>query len=114
MAGTGTATRFKPGQSGNPSGRPKVDVHITELARAHSVDAIKTLATICKDPNETGPCRVAAAVALLDRGWGRPLQQTDVTSNGETTKFVIMGVLEAEDSDAWLRQYAPPKTLTAQ
>jgi len=107
VPGSNAATRFKPGQSGNPAGRAKQDVHITQLARAHSIDAIKTLAEICNDRAAAPAPRVAAAMALLDRGWGRPMQPTDVTSNGDSVRFVIMSVPEAENTEAWLEHYAP-------
>jgi hypothetical protein len=112
MAGNGTATRFKPGQSGNPGGRRKSSATIIDLARTHSVDAIKTLATICNDPEAAPAPRVAAAMALLDRGWGRPMQPTDITSNGESVRYVVLSVPEAENTDEWLQQYAPMKTIT--
>ena len=62
--------KFKPGQSGNPGGRPAVVKNIQELARAHTADAIAALVAALKEPRE----RVAAATALLDRGYGRPEQ----------------------------------------
>jgi hypothetical protein len=43
------------------------------LARSHTNLAIKVLAGIAKDGTNDG-ARVAAAVALLDRGWGKPAQ----------------------------------------
>ena len=47
---------------------------IRSLARSHTNMAIKILAGIAKDgTNEAA--RVSAAVALLDRGWGKPAQQ---------------------------------------
>lgn len=61
---------FKPGQTGNPGGRPKVDVRVTELARAHTEKAIQTLVNAL-DNERTA---VAAATALLDRGWGKAAQ----------------------------------------
>ena len=46
---------------------------IRSLARSHTKIAIKVLAGIAKDgTNESA--RVAAACALLDRGWGKPSQ----------------------------------------
>jgi hypothetical protein len=63
-----TGKGFMPGQSGCPGGRPRQDV--TELARAHTADAIRALVLALQSPRE----RVPAAVALLDRGWGRPVQ----------------------------------------
>jgi hypothetical protein len=55
------------GVSGNPSGRPRVVADIQALARAHGPAAIRTLAECLKDPKH----KVAAAIALLDRGFGK-------------------------------------------
>ena len=75
--GSGGITKrgFRPGQSGNPGGRPRQDV-IT-LARAHTREAIEALVEALKRPKEAVP----AAVALLNRGWGTPAQ-TIVTDPG--------------------------------
>jgi HEAT repeat protein len=63
---------FKPGQSGNPSGRPKEHAHIKALAREHTEAAIAALVAGLSDDN--GRTRIAAAEALLDRGYGKPAQ----------------------------------------
>ena len=68
---------FQKGQSGNPSGRPKVVITIRDLARKHGKTAINTLATICKDEKQSPAARVAAANSLLDRGYGRAPQHID-------------------------------------
>ena len=63
---------FQLGKSGNPGGRPKASHSIQELARKHAPEAIQTLADIAK--NGTPGARVSAAVALLDRAYGKPPQ----------------------------------------
>jgi molybdate-binding protein len=67
-------TRFKPGQSGNLSGRPKIIKTLQELARAHTEEALQTLVDALKDPRT----KVHAAIALLDRGYGKAVQTQNV------------------------------------
>ena len=66
--------RFAAGLSGNPGGRPKEIAEIRELARAHTAEALGTLAAIMHSTDAPPGARIAAANALLDRGWGRPTQ----------------------------------------
>jgi hypothetical protein len=47
---------------------------VQELARVYTEDAIQTLAEICKSKKSPPAARVAAASALLDRGFGKPAQ----------------------------------------
>lgn len=65
---------FKPGQSGNPLGRPKTDKTVQALAREQTETAIRTLTEIANNPRATDSARVQACNALLDRAWGRPVQ----------------------------------------
>ena len=60
--------------SGNLSGRTKSDHSIRELARTYTAAAIKTLAEIASNPNSSDNSRVAACNAILDRGFGKPMQ----------------------------------------
>jgi hypothetical protein len=48
---------------------------VEEAARVHSETALATLAEICGDQKAPSAARVAAAEALLNRGWGRPTQR---------------------------------------
>lgn len=73
------STSFRPGQSGNPAGKPKTVEHVRDLARQQTADAISTLAEIMRDKKAPHSARVAAATGLLDRGWGRPAQAVEVS-----------------------------------
>lgn len=79
MAGRGNVNNlksWKPGQSGNPGGRPK---GIAAKAREHTDKAVEVLAAALDDPDPK--VRVTAAEKLLDRGYGKPLAMTaDVTN----------------------------------
>lgn len=64
------------GVSGNPGGRKP---GLEQMCRKHTAAAINALVRALRVPQT----RVPAAVALLDRGWGKPLQSVEV--NGKTT-----------------------------
>ena len=68
---------FKPGQSGNPGGRPKALKDIQAAARKYCGEAIQTLARIARDPEAPEAAQIAASTALLDRGYGKALQTID-------------------------------------
>jgi hypothetical protein len=70
---------WKPGQSGNPNGRPKPDVDIAALAREHGPKCVQVVVRLLASGDEK--IRLAAAIALLDRGFGRPKQEMDINSN---------------------------------
>jgi hypothetical protein len=72
---------FPKGVSGNPGVRPKELREVIELARAHGPEAIAVLADIMNDPESPPAARVAAANALLDRGWGKPAQAVELFGN---------------------------------
>lgn len=74
--GTLTSTRtnrgqFAPGISGNPGGRPKDEARVAELARSYTSEAINTLVELMRHGRDER-VRGTAALALLDRGWGKP------------------------------------------
>jgi hypothetical protein len=91
--------QWAPGQSGNPGGRPK---GIEALARAYTPQALEALVVALQDPGT----RVAAAVALLDRGWGKPKQTIAGDADNPVT-YVIRGPTPVESTSEWLKLHAP-------
>lgn len=57
----------------------KAPIEIRSLARSHTDKALKVLKEIMEDATIQAGARVSAAVALLDRGWGKPHQTSDIT-----------------------------------
>lgn len=82
---------FRPGQTGNPRGRPKENPIAKELARAHTEQAVQTLAEIMRAEESGAKARAFAATALLDRGWGRPSQSIEV--DGQIGVYGLADVL---------------------
>ena len=64
-------TAWKPGQSGNPGGRPRELADVKALARQHTAEAIETLVELMRS-GKTDSARAAAASELLSRAWGKP------------------------------------------
>jgi hypothetical protein len=67
---------WQPGQSGNPKGRPSIKGEVETLARTFTVEALETLADLMRN-GASDNVRMAAATALLNRGWGLPRQAID-------------------------------------
>jgi hypothetical protein len=78
-------SRFKPGQSGNPNGRPKKVVDVAAIARDSSDKAMTKLAKLIDSDDE----RIAlqAAIAVLDRAVGKPKQTIEKTGKREAADY---------------------------
>jgi len=108
MSRPATSGSFRPGQSGNPAGRPKgrtpaqeAIADVRELAREHTAEAIDTLVSIATDTKCPAAARVGAAVSILDRGWGKPAQQMEI-DHKETTLAITADMTPQQAAEAFL------------
>ena len=73
--------KFKPGQSGNPGGRPKVVGAIKELARQAGPKAFQRIVDLCD--SEDQQVALAACKEVMSRAYGKSPQPL-VLGEGET------------------------------
>ncbi|MGI9489335.1 MAG: hypothetical protein ACR2RF_26295 [Geminicoccaceae bacterium] len=79
--------------------KPKTTMDIRSMARQYTDTAIKTLVSIAGCSKSQPSARVAAASALLDRGWGRPKQEMTIEhrkSLGELTDAELEAIARGE------------------
>lgn len=93
------AGQFKPGRSGNPGGRAKDVYGVKELARQQGAASIETMIAIRDNPKVPPATRLAAAMALLDRGYGRAEQH-------QTTEAIARNIVRvpqvAASAEEWM------------
>lgn len=85
----------------------KAPTEIKSLARSHTESALRVLAAIMTKESAPESARVAAAQALLDRGWGKATQFIEA----ETTHRYVARVPTKQPSAAeWQKQHSPELT----
>lgn len=84
------ATQFQPGNPGGP-GAPSGTVHVRELAKQHTEAAVQALLNVMNDLDAPAKDRIAAALGLLDRAWGKPANTVEV--QGEGAKVLALDLL---------------------
>src|SRR5919112_1917904 len=82
--------KWAKGVSGNPGGRPKLEVSIRGLAQQNSMEALETLVQVMRTgkPGE----RLIAANAILDRAYGRPSQSIEMSSDRTTLVDLLVSI----------------------
>ncbi len=89
-------TAFKPGQSGNPGGRPKrtpaekaEQLALEAACRAKTKEALDTILLLMRTADRDS-VKLAAAQFVLERGWGKAVQpNVHGGLNGEPIKHHI-------------------------
>jgi hypothetical protein len=98
-------------RSGRPKGRVSAKtLEIQEAAKRYADDALSALVDVALNGRSEG-ARVAAASALLDRGYGRPRQAIEHTGNVGASGVMI--VPEAPDPETWAREVAARQAALA-
>lgn len=89
---------WKPGQSGNPAGRVKGKrlFDIAPAARQFGPEALQTLVDCLKDDR----WKVPAAIALLDRGYGKPTQTITGNPDQPLSFEIVWGPARAPATNA--------------
>lgn len=89
---------FKPGQSGNPGGKPKGVLR--QIRELHGNDAVKIVGELVKmalDENLDPKHRIAASKEALDRIIGKPQQKVDLSGDLNVGKRVDLRNLSDEE-----------------
>jgi hypothetical protein len=61
---------------------PKTVTEIRSLARSHTRTALNVLVGVMRNTKAAAPARIAAANAILDRGWGKAAQAIENGDDG--------------------------------
>lgn len=86
--------QFQPGQSGNPTGRPKENAEIKALAREKSREAFERIAALMT--SEDLRISLAACQEVLNRAYGKPAQT--IAGEGGAGSIIIQ-IVRFSDSD---------------
>ncbi len=101
------------GQDDEPNNEAQQVHDVKALAKGHSKIAMDTLAEICKDKEASASARGFAAVALLDRGWGKPSSDDDAGPD-KYKRMSLQDLLELRDAvllAAQHRQTSDPRPM---
>jgi hypothetical protein len=69
-------------------GQRKSVIEIASLARAHTETVINMLVGIVSREDASPTARIAAGLALLDRGWGKPTQNVKLNDERQSWEIV--------------------------
>jgi hypothetical protein len=92
-------TKWQPGQSGNPGGRPKVPEDLKKSCRRLSMRGMKVLEEIITSKSATtkDSDRIAAVRLVMEYGFGKPTQPIE-GKDGAPIQVTILKLTEPEEA----------------
>jgi len=93
--------------------RGKLPTDVKALARVHTETALRVLAGVMTNSEAPHAARVAAATAVLNRGWGAPSQAVELS--GEVKQTYVARMPQKQTSlEQWQNNYTPMTPETRQ
>jgi hypothetical protein len=87
----------------NPGGRPAVAREVRDLARSYGPEAIAKLHELMRN-GKSEQVQLAAAEELLNRGYGRPMQQVHIEHEENASPFAHLSPDEKRRAAALIMQ----------
>jgi hypothetical protein len=100
----GELSRWKPGQSGNPGGKPRVLAEILAMGHSNTPAIMQRLIDAALHSADAAVW-IPAAREVLNRTFGKPSQQVEVIGGVEHRHFVLRAPTVLESSEAWEQKY---------
>jgi hypothetical protein len=92
--------KFRPGESGNPGGRPKTTALLRQLAQDQAEANVRALVEIRDNKRAAASARIAAIRELFDRGFGKVIQTVDGKADLLPVHFVIEGLYDSASASS--------------
>ena len=89
-----SSTSFRPGRSGNPGGRKRLDPDVKAILEAACPDAAQLLVDMMNDEEIAPGLRVQCAETVLNRIYGKPAQAMTINSDAPVNTLPIQPVRE--------------------
>ena len=94
--------QFKPGQSGNPGGRPKMPEEMRQILRAAGAELARKLLAYTEHSNPK--IAMWAITEALDRAYGKPEVMSKVEMSGQIQPVVLFRWMTEEETSTMTAQ----------
>lgn len=79
----------RPGAGRKPGKVSQAKRELAEMAKDHAEAALQTLVDVASNAKASESARVSAAVAILDRGYGKPFQAVQLSGDANAPVQVV-------------------------